>query len=77
MSDYKALATILFRVLALADIAFAFWCWVYSLLTIHYKEPGALLAATLNNLVYVVLGLSLFILSKRLAALAVRGLDRE
>jgi hypothetical protein len=77
MSDYKTLATILLRVLGLAYIAFAFWCWLYSLLTIHYREPGALLAATLNNLLYVVAGLSLFFLSKRLAALVVRGLDRQ
>ncbi len=76
MSDHKAIATILFRVFGVSDIAYAILYWLYSLLISHYTSPGALIVATLCALVYLVLGLLLIILSKRLAALVLRGIGQ-
>ena len=73
MNDLKV-ATILFRVFGVSDIAYAVFSWPYNLLMFHFSERSALIAATLCDLVYVCLGLFLIILSKRLAALVVRGL---
>lgn len=76
MNDHKAVATILFRVFGVSDIAYAVLSWLYSLLISHYTSPGALIVATLCDLVYLFLGLLLIIFSKRLAALVVRGLGQ-
>ena len=75
MNDYKAVATILFRVFGVSDIAFAVVYWPYNLLISHYTTSSGLIVATLCALVYVFLGLFLILLSKRLAGLVVRGLD--
>jgi hypothetical protein len=77
MNDPKTLATILFRVFGVSDIAYAFLYWLYSLLISHYTSPGALIVATLCAFVYLVLGLLLIVLSKRLAALVIRGLGQS
>ena len=74
MSDHKAMATIFFRVFGVSDIAYAILYWLYSLLISHYTSPGTLIVATLCALIYLVLGLLLIILSKRLAALVLRGI---
>ncbi len=76
MSDHKAIATIFFRVLGVSDILFAVVYWPYNLLISHYTTSGGLIVATLCAFVYLVFGLVLIALSKRLAALVVRGLDR-
>ena len=77
MNDHKAIATILFRVLGVAYIVFAVLYWPYNLLMCSATAPSsAVIAPTLYALVYIVLGLFLIILSKRLAALVVKGLDR-
>jgi hypothetical protein len=75
MSDHKEIATVFFRVFGVSDIAYAVLYWLYSLLISHYTSPGALIVATLCSFVYLILGALLIILSKRLAALVVRGLD--
>jgi hypothetical protein len=78
VNNYKHLATILFRVLGVSYIVFAVLYWPYYLLICHYSTPGTyFIVATLYSLVYIALGLFLIILSKRLAALVARGLDRE
>ena len=78
MNNYKNLAAILFRVSGVSCIVFAVLYWPYYLLICHYSSPGTFfIVATLNSLVYIALGLLLIVLSKRLAALVVRGLDGE
>ena len=78
MNNYKNFAAILFRVLGVSYIVFAILYWPYYLLICHYSNPGTFfIVATLNSLVYIALGLLLIVLSKRLAALVVRGLDGE
>jgi len=68
----------MFRVLGVSYIVFAILYWPYYLLICHYSNPGTFfIVATLNSLVYIALGLLLIVLSKRLAALVVRGLDGE
>ena len=75
MNDHKTIATILFRVLGVSYMVFAIAYWPYNLLISHYTTSSGLIVATFCALVYLVLGLLLFKLSKRLAALVVRGLD--
>jgi uncharacterized metal-binding protein len=77
MNDRKAIATILFRVLGVSDIVFAVAYWPYNLLVSHYTSSSGIIVATLCALVYLVIGLLLIILSKRLAALVVKGLDQD
>ena len=78
MNNYKNLAAILFRVLGVSYIVFAILYWPYYLLLCRYSSPGTFfIVATLYSLVYIGLGLLLIVLSKRLATLVVRGLDRE
>lgn len=78
MNDRKAIATILFRVLGVADIVFAVLYWPYNLLICHYSSPSsAVIAPTLYALVYIGLGLFLIRFSKRLAALVTKGLGQE
>ena len=78
MNNYTNHATILFRVLGVLNIVFAVLYWPYYLFICSYSNPGTFfIVATLNSLVYIALGLLLIVLSKRLAALVVRGLDGE
>jgi len=78
MNNYRNLAAILFRVLGVLYIVFAVLYWPYYLFICSYSSPGTFfIVATLNSLVYIAVGLLVIILSKRLAALVVRGLDHE
>jgi hypothetical protein len=77
MGDHKTVATILFRVLGVAYIVFAVLYWPYNLLMCYATASSStVIGPTLYSLVYIALGLFLIILSKRLAALVVKGLDR-
>lgn len=78
MNNYRNLAAILFRVMGVAYIVFAVLYWPYYLFICSYSSPGTyFIVATLYSLVFIAGGLVLIVLSKRLAALVVRGLDRE
>ena len=76
MSHYKNLAAVAFRVVGLSVMLYALVAWGYSLLTSRYTGASPL-AATLVVLVYFVLGLLLFTLSKLLASLVAKGLDNN
>jgi hypothetical protein len=78
MNDYTVFATILFRAFGVANIVFGVLYWPYYLLICYYSTPGTFfIVATLCALVYIALGVFLFVLSKRLAGIVLRGLDRD
>ena len=78
MNDYKNLATLLFRVMGASYIVFAVLYWPYNLFICYVSNPSsAIIAPTLNALVYIAVGLFLYICGKRLAGFVVRGLDRD
>jgi hypothetical protein len=77
MSHYTALATVAFRVLALFVAVYGILAVLKCLLFIRYIGGSAALAGAVNYGFFAVLGFLLFILSKRLASLAVKGLDHE
>ena len=75
MNDHKAIATIFFRVFGVSDIAYSVLYWVYGIFTNLFETPSRFIVTTLWALTYLVLGLFLIILSKRLASVVVKGLD--
>ena len=78
MNNYRNLAAIVFRVLGVSYIVFALLYWPYYLFICSYSNPGTyFIVATLYSLVFIAGGLLLIVLSKHLATLVVRGLDRE
>jgi hypothetical protein len=77
VNHYKTLATVALRVLALFVAVYGILAVLKCLLFMHYTGGSAALAGAINYGFFVVLGYVLFVLSKRLAALAVKGLDKE
>ena len=77
MSDHKAVATIFLRVFGVSNIAYSVLYWLYGMLTNLFETPSRFIVTTLWALTYLVLGLLLIVLSKRLASVVVKGLDEE
>jgi len=75
MNDHKAVATIFFRVFGVSNIAYSVLYWVYGKFTNLFETPSRFIVTTLWALTYLVLGLLLITLSKRLASVVVKGLD--
>ena len=73
--DYKTIATILFRVLGVCYFLFGVLYAPYLLLTAAFN--GTFIISSLDILTYVADGICFFLLSRPLAALAVKGLDRN
>lgn len=73
--DNKTLATIIFRVLGLAYFVCGVFYAPYFLFTASFN--GTFIISTLGILTYVAAGICLFLLSKPLAALAVKGLGSD
>jgi hypothetical protein len=71
--DNKTLATILFRVLGVSYLLYAVFYAPYLLFTASYN--GTFIISSLGILTYVGAGICLFLLSRPLAALVVKGLD--
>jgi len=71
--DNKTVATIVFRVIGLGYLVFALFYGPFVLFTASYS--GTLITSVLGMLTYVAAGLCLFILSKPLASITVKGLD--
>lgn len=76
MNDHKAVATILFRVLGVLNIAYSILYWLYGMFINLFESPSRFIVTTLCALIYLVLGLFLIILSKRLAGWVIRNLDQ-
>jgi hypothetical protein len=73
--DNKILATILFRVLGVSYLLYGVFYSPYVLFTASFN--GTFIISSLGILTYVGAGICLLILSRPLAALAVKGLDRN
>jgi hypothetical protein len=71
--DNKALAIILFRVLGVSYLLYSAFYTPYVLFTASYN--GTFIISSLGILTYVGAGICLFLLSRPLAALVVKGLD--
>jgi hypothetical protein len=77
MNDHKAIATIFFQIFGVSNIAYSVLYWLYGMFINLFESPSRFIVTTLGALIYLVLGVLFIVLSKRLAALVVRGLDRE
>jgi hypothetical protein len=73
--DNKTLAIILFRVLGVSYLLYGVFYAPYLLFTASFS--ATFIISSLGVLTYVGAGMCLFLLSKPLAALAVKGLDRN
>jgi hypothetical protein len=73
--DNKTLATILFRVLGVSYLLYSIFYSPYVLFTAAFN--GTFIISSLGIMTYVGAGLCLLLLSRPLAALAVKGLDRN
>ena len=73
--DYKTLAAILFRILGVSYLLFGIFYAPYLLVTATFD--GTFIISSLAILTYFAAGICLFLLSRPLAALAVKGLDRN
>ena len=73
--DNKTLATILFRVLGVSYLLYVVFYTPYLLFTASYN--GTFIISGLCILTYVGAGISLFLLSRPLAALVVKGLEGD
>ena len=73
--DYKTLGTIFFRVLGLTYVVYAAFYAPYILFSASFD--GTFIMSTLGILTYVAAGICLFLLSKPLAALTVKGLGGD
>jgi hypothetical protein len=73
--DNKTLATILFRVLGVSYLLYGVFYAPYVLFTASFD--GTFIISGLGILTYVGAGICLLLLSRPLAALAVKGLDRN
>ena len=75
LMDYKTLATIIFRVLGLAYFVYGVFYAPYLLFAAWFNS--SFIISTLGILTYVAAGICLFLLSKPLAALAVKGVGSD
>ena len=73
--DNKTLATILFRVIGLGYLVYAIVYAPFILFTASYS--GTLIMSVLGILTYAAAGICLFVLSKPLASVTVKGLDHN
>ena len=73
--DYKTLATILFRILGVSYFLYGIVYAPYLLFTATFS--GTFIISSLAILTYFAAGLCLFLLSRPLATLAVKGLDHN
>ena len=73
--DYKTLATILFRILGVSYLLYGIFYAPYLLVTATYSDT--FIMSGLAILTYFGAGTCLFLLSRPLAALVVKGLDRN
>ena len=76
MNDHRAVATIFFRVFGVTNIAYSVLYWLYGMFTNLFETPSRFIVTTLWALTYLILGLFLIVLSKRLATVVVKGLDK-
>jgi hypothetical protein len=76
MNDYKAIATIFFRVFGVSNIIYSVLYWLYGMFSNLFETPSRFIVTTLWAFTYLALGLLLIVFSKRLAAWVVRGLDQ-
>ena len=73
--DNKTVATILFRVLGLVYFVYGVFYAPYYLFTASFSST--IIVSMLGILTYLAAGICLLVLSKPLAALAVKGLGRD
>jgi hypothetical protein len=77
MNDHKATATIFFRVFGVSNIIYSVLYWLYGMFCNLFESPTRFIVTTLWALTYFVLGVLLIVLSKRLAALVIKGLTLD
>jgi len=76
MSHYQKLAIVAIRVIAFCVSVFGLLGMAYGLVLLRF-EPDASGVYFYSSLVYLLAGIALFLLSKPLAALAVKGFPED
>jgi len=74
MNHYQKLAIVVIRVFSCCLIAYSFVCVVYSLLFALISRTPLPPGSSSNTLAFIIVGVTLFALSKRLGAFIAKGL---
>ena len=77
MNDYKAMATVFFRVLGVSNLLYAVLYLIYGVFLNLSEGPSRIILSTLWAGTYAFLGVLLIGLSRSLGSLVGRGLDRS
>lgn len=76
MNDHKAVAAIFFRVIGVTNLIYSVLYWLYGMFCNLFEPQSRFIITTLWAGTYLILGLFLIVLSKRLATVVVKGLDK-
>ena len=76
MNDYKAIATVFFRVLGVSDLIYSVLYLIYGVFLNLSEPPSRMILTTLWAATYVFQGVLLIGLSRSLGSLVGRGFDQ-
>lgn len=76
MNDYKAMATVFFRVLGVSDLLYSLLYLIYGVFLNLSEGPSQMILTTLWAGTYALLGVLLIGLSRSLGSLVGRGLNQ-
>ena len=77
MSHYYKIAFTAFRIVGSLITIYSLLSLVYVLITFRPTVPSTVIATFLPALTYLILGIIIFVFSKQLARVAVKGIDRD
>lgn len=77
MSHYYKLAFTTFRIIGSLITVYSLLSFGYVLITAPRTVPSTVIASLLPAFFYLLFGILVFVFSKQLARLAVKGIDRE
>ena len=77
MTHYYKLAFITFRIIGSLVAVYSLLSLGYILITVRPTVPSTVIASFVPAFFYLLLGILIFVFSKQLTRLAVKGIDRE
>ncbi len=77
MSHYYKLAFVIFRIIGSLVTIYSLLSLGYVLITFRPTVPSTVIATFLPAFTYLLLGILVFVFSKQLARVAVKGMERE
>ena len=76
MNHYRAIATIFFRVFGVTNIIYSLLYFLYAIFVTLFQASSSSTLTIVWASVYLLLGISLIVVSSRLSGVIVRGLDQ-